>query len=56
MVLNIFLTVLFVPSKGYMAAAWITVFSEGLVLFVSGFMLYRLFRSRDTIAKLSLAP
>lgn len=36
MVLNILFNVLYIPQYGYMAAAWITVVSEALVLLVSG--------------------
>ncbi len=36
MVLNIVLDVVFIPTRGYMAAAWITVVSEAVVLFMSG--------------------
>ncbi len=36
MIVNIVLNIVFVPSFGYMAAAWITVGSEGLVLLASG--------------------
>jgi len=36
MVLNVVLNALFIPRFGYIAAAWITVISEGFVLLVSG--------------------
>lgn len=36
MVLNIILNMIYIPQYGYMAAAWITVASEALVLLVSG--------------------
>ena len=36
MVFNIALNMVFIPQYGYMAAAWITVASEALVLLVSG--------------------
>ncbi len=36
MVLNVVLNALFIPRYGYVAAAWITVISEGFVLLVSG--------------------
>ena len=45
MILNISLNLFFIPVWGYMAAAWITVVSEGLVLLVSGFFLYEAYRS-----------
>ncbi|OGG24061.1 hypothetical protein A3A79_02595 [Candidatus Gottesmanbacteria bacterium RIFCSPLOWO2_01_FULL_43_11b] len=39
MLLNIALNLWFIPNYGYMAAAWITIISEGLVLLLSGFVL-----------------
>ncbi len=36
------LDILFIPSMGYIAAAWITVFSEALILGISGFILLKL--------------
>ncbi|MBI5448907.1 oligosaccharide flippase family protein [Candidatus Gottesmanbacteria bacterium] len=44
MVVNIILNMWFVPEHGYMAAAWITVGSEGLVLLLSGIALMREFK------------
>ncbi len=41
MILNISLNLWLIPTAGYMAAAWITVASEGLVLLVSGFFLLK---------------
>ena len=40
MVFNIALIMVFIPQYGYMAAAWITVASEALVLLVSGIATY----------------
>jgi O-antigen/teichoic acid export membrane protein len=42
MIVNMSLNVLYIPKFGYMAAAWITVASEALVLFMSGFYAIRL--------------
>ncbi len=39
MVLTIFLDALLIPPYGYMAAAWITVASEGIILLASGLFL-----------------
>lgn len=41
MLINIVLNILFIPQYGYIAAAWITVVSEGLVLLVSAPVLAR---------------
>ncbi|MBI3955736.1 oligosaccharide flippase family protein [Candidatus Gottesmanbacteria bacterium] len=41
MIVNVFLNVWLVPQHGYMAAAWITVVSETLVLFASGAFVLR---------------
>lgn len=41
MVFNILLNILFIPRYGYMAAAWVTVISEGFVLLCSGVAVYR---------------
>ncbi len=42
MILTTLLDILFIPSMGYVAAAWITVMSEALVLLLSGITLLRL--------------
>lgn len=41
MTMNVLLNVWFIPLFGYLAAAWITTFSEALVLAVSGFILLK---------------
>lgn len=41
MLLNIVFNIMFVPTFGYIAAAWITVASEGLVLIASGAVVYK---------------
>ncbi len=48
MVVNIVGNIVFVPTYGYMGAAWITVASEGLVLVMSG---YILLQSASTVKK-----
>lgn len=47
MVLAIALDILFIPSYGYIAAAWITVISEAAVLLMSGFFLFRYLHKSD---------
>ncbi|MBI5620073.1 flippase [Candidatus Gottesmanbacteria bacterium] len=44
MLLNILLNIWFIPLYGYMAAAWVTVGSEAVVLIVSGWVLIRQMR------------
>jgi O-antigen/teichoic acid export membrane protein len=44
MILNIATNIWLIPMYGYMAAAWITVLSEGLVLLISGLFLLRYIR------------
>lgn len=44
MVVNVLLNGWLVPTYGYMAAAWITVFSEGLVMVMSGTFVLRVLR------------
>lgn len=44
MILNVALNAWLIPDWGYMAAAWITLISEGLVLLVSGSFLLRYIR------------
>ena len=41
MLINLVGNILLVPSHGFMAAAWLTVICEGLVLVLSGFILVR---------------
>lgn len=48
MAINIALNNWLVPTYGYMAAAWITVFSEAIVLTVSAGYLWQVFRTMDT--------
>ena len=36
MIVNIILNSVFIPSHGYIAAAWITVLSEAIVLLATG--------------------
>src|SRR3989344_5916433 len=43
MVINIALNLWLIPVYGYMAAAWITVLSEGVVLLLSGIFLLKMF-------------
>jgi len=42
MMINIILNIMFIPTYGTTAAAWITVISEGIVLIMSGFVVWRL--------------
>jgi len=42
MIINVFLNAYFIPRYGYIAAAWITVMSEGFVLALSGFTVYKI--------------
>lgn len=42
MLVNVGLNLYFIPKQGYLAAAWITVFSEGLVLLLSGLYLRKI--------------
>lgn len=42
MIINVVLNILFIPHHGYMAAAWITVFCEGVVLLLSGIFVFPL--------------
>lgn len=42
MLLNICLNIMYVPTYGYMAAAWITVVSEAVVLVLSGIAVWRM--------------
>lgn len=44
MLINVVFNVWLIPVFGYMAAAWITVVSEGLVLLISGFFLLKYIR------------
>lgn len=44
MLINVLLNVWLIPIWGYMAAAWITVVSEGLVLLASAYALYHSYR------------
>jgi len=44
MVINITANILFVPSYGYMAAAWITLASEAIVLVLSGITVFSLLK------------
>lgn len=44
MLLNIILNSKFIPTYGFMAAAWVTVASEALVLVATGYLLRSLFR------------
>jgi len=41
MIVNVAGNILLVPAYGFMAAAWLTVISEGLVLVLSGIILYK---------------
>jgi len=41
MIVNVVGNILLVPTYGFMAAAWLTVISEGLVLILSGSLLVR---------------
>lgn len=52
MAVNILLNIWFVPTHGYLAAAWITVGSEGVVLVWSSLVLFKYFRPvrMDTIS------
>jgi O-antigen/teichoic acid export membrane protein len=43
MLINVIGNILLVPSHGFMAAAWLTVASEGLVLALSGLVLVQSF-------------
>jgi O-antigen/teichoic acid export membrane protein len=43
MIFNVAGNILLVPAYGFMAAAWLTVVSEGLVLVLSGFVLVQSF-------------
>ena len=45
MVINIGSNIIFIPTFGYLASAWITVGSETLVLFLSGIVIQQHFRS-----------
>lgn len=45
MLLIIILDLRFIPAYGYLAAAWITVFTEGVVLMILTLTVYRLLRS-----------
>lgn len=44
MLVNIILNLIFIPQYGYIAASWITVISEGLVLILSGIVVTDIFR------------
>lgn len=52
MTINISLNIWLVPTYGYMAAAWVTVFSEAIVLFVSAGYLWQLFRTMNMVKHL----
>jgi O-antigen/teichoic acid export membrane protein len=46
MILNILLNMVFIPHYGYMAAAWITLVSESILLIVSGVTVIVLIRRK----------
>ncbi len=48
MVINVFMNILFIPRFGYIAAAWTTVASEGIVLVVSGIVLLKLLNQHQS--------
>lgn len=59
MIGNVVLNALFVPRVGYMAAAWITVFSEGGVLACTGLLLVRFLKTNgrpDTLPENRKTP
>ncbi len=49
MLLNLALNLWFIPFHGFIAAAWVTVFSEGVVLLASGTLLVRLLSSANRV-------
>ncbi len=53
MIINIALNILFIPDYGFMAAAWITVISEAMVLLVSALLLLPLVRQSNIGENLS---
>lgn len=48
MIVNVLLNALLIPAFGYVAAAWITVFSEGFVLVFSGLLLVQYLHQEKT--------
>jgi O-antigen/teichoic acid export membrane protein len=47
MIVNAVLNYLFIPRFSYLAAAWITLVSEALVVVASGFAVWQLFKGRQ---------
>ena len=47
MLMNVLFNAWLIPTGGYMAAAWITVASEGIVFAVSGAIVLRLLRTNN---------
>lgn len=46
MLVNVILNLIFIPQYGYIAASWITVISEGLVLILSGVVVIYIFKKK----------
>jgi O-antigen/teichoic acid export membrane protein len=49
MLVNILANIFFIPKYGYIAASWITVWSEGLVLLISAICLYNLYTKKTKL-------